>query len=398
MHHNIFKSKTDMLVTSVLIAITIAIHLPIDLRMLSSYDYYVHLGLAQSMLRYHLVLTPHFLYQLVTIIIYMLLPLKQIATAGLITVLLCYAFTAIIVFYLLRSVETLSRPIAAIITVSLMLVAPFPLLAIADDHLYFGYIGINVFHNPTIVVLKPFALLLFYFSVRVFQHQKNDDTRFVIINSVLIILSALAKPSYIICFLPALALFSLVKLARKEKPRWMLLSWGFVVPAIIVLAIQYYLTYSSTQMEGVYQGQSAIIFAPFAFMSSRSSFLFLKFLFSTLFPFAVLLCYFRSAIKDQRLVFAWLTFLFGAFYTYFLAESGPRMLQGNFAWSGQISLFILFVASALFYMRELLSGNNNAGNLLSRKKVLFCAAMYGLHVLSGVLFYLAEYNQSELYW
>jgi cytochrome c oxidase assembly factor CtaG len=74
------------------------------------------------------------------------------------------------------------------------------------------------------------------------------------------------------------------------------------------------------------------------------------------------------------------------------------MLQGNFAWSGQISLFILFVASALFYMRELLSGNNNAGNLLSRKKVLFCAAMYGLHVLSGVLFYLAEYNQSELYW
>ncbi|MNL66026.1 hypothetical protein D3C87_1904350 [compost metagenome] len=49
---------------------------------------------------------------------------------------------------------------------------------------------------------------------------------------------------------------------------------------------------------------------------------------------------------------AWLCFAFGAAYTYLLAESGTRIVDGNFFWSGSTILFILFTTSMIFLLRQ----------------------------------------------
>ena len=52
-----------------------------------------------------------------------------------------------------------------------------------------------------------------------------------------------------------------------------------------------------------------------------------------------------EARRDTMLNLAWLTFGFATLQTYLLAEAGPRFNDGNFAWSSQISLFVLFTVS-----------------------------------------------------
>ena len=47
--------------------------------------------------------------------------------------------------------------LAAGLAVALLLVTPVALLVFADGLRYMGYVGINVWHNPTMVLLKPLA-------------------------------------------------------------------------------------------------------------------------------------------------------------------------------------------------------------------------------------------------
>ena len=45
---------------------------------------------------------------------------------------------------------------------------------------------------------------------------------------------------------------------------------------------------------------------------------------------------------------AWLVFGIAAAYGYLLAEAEPNMGDGNWLWSGQVALFVLFAESVLF--------------------------------------------------
>jgi len=96
--------------------------------------------------------------------------------------------------------------------------------------------------------------------------------------------------------------------------------------------------------------------------------------------------YFQKTRQDLSFNLAWLTFIFGAFYTYFLAES-ERVTDGNFIWSGQITLFMLFVVSAVFFLRQIYEPGK--GFTFSRAAII-CIVIWMLHVASGVLWYATE--------
>jgi hypothetical protein len=89
---------------------------------------------------------------------------------------------------------------------------------------------------------------------------------------------------------------------------------------------------------------------PFGVMKMYSNYLLPKLVASILFPLFVSLVYIRRAVLDIRMILGWLIFLFGAFITYFFAETGQRFYDGNFGWSGEIALVILFITSTLFYL------------------------------------------------
>ncbi len=102
-----------------------------------------------------------------------------------------------------------------------------------------------------------------------------------------------------------------------------------------------------------------------------------KFVLSILFPLCVYSLYFRKATDDTYLSLAWPIFLVGACYTYFLAEDGAARFDGNFWWSAQVALLILFVFSTAFLVRQ----------EVRSKRFFICAAVFGLHLISGIVWY-----------
>jgi len=74
-------------------------------------------------------------------------------------------------------------------------------------------------------------------------------------------------------------------------------------------------------------------------------------------------------------------FLSGAGQLYLFAETGERMYHGNFRWSAQIGLFILFAWSARLLLRqpvEFLRG--------SRASRALAWGIFGLHLLAGLVY------------
>jgi len=387
-------SRTKPRLTAILLiaVISAVLFAPVIWRLAATgYDYQVHMGIAANMLKTGTVNTPHFLLQAGAILFS---PLAGgIFNATVVLVLLAEAMTAVIVFsYILPGKEP-SR-LALPMTLALLLAAPVAILFPLDRHLYLGYIGINLFHNPTMFLLKPLALLSFTYILKSLESDTSLPVTALVISAILTVAAAVAKPSYTIVILPALAIFLSGMIILKRRFDWKFHLCSVFIPAVVILLVQYRMTYSAEQVQGVYSGASGIIFAPLAVMSSYSAFLLPKLLLSLLFPLAVFCANYREAVKDTGIQLGWLAFGIGCFYTYFLAESGPRMLQGNFSWSAQVSLFILFAASAKLLLRSSSHLSEGAG----KTRLFLCGAALVLHASFGIAFYIAEFARTELYW
>lgn len=259
------------------------------------------------------------------------------------------------------------------IALALMITTPVFLFLPVDDLYYLGYIGISSYHNPTINLLKPFALLIFVYAVIVIDG-RSKTVLHIPIAACLTATSTLIKPSFVICLLPALGLIVLYKIMKKERVNWRILILGIFVPAAVVLIWQYYVAYIADE--------PAVLFAPFEVMRAYSGFLLPKFLLSILFPLLVTIIYYKDAIKDQKMKLAWLIFFFGAIYTYFFAEGGSRFEHGNFGWSGEIALFVLFVMTTIFFFKRSASQGQ-----VSRTDKLLLAFGFSPHIIAGIVYY-----------
>lgn len=384
-------NKKNLIILSLL---SLTIFTPILFRMQSAYDYVVHAEIAARMMETGFLLTPHFLYQALLIPVARLLSGNYPLAGTLVTMLTIVATTLIIQRFL--DDQNPSPALLPMIPM-LLLASPVLLPALLDDHLYFGYLGINVYHNPTILLLKPLALVSFFFAAE-YVRGTSFTPQQTILACLATVLAASAKPSFTICIIPAIMVMTFLLLRRGTKPDWKMLIGGFMLPAIAVLFSQYLLTYSSAQLSGVYEGKSSIVLAPFLVVRAFSSLLPLKFLCSVLFPLIATICYPAAAKRDSDLLLAWVAFFFGAVYSYFLAESGPRLPQGNFLWSGQITLFILFVVSTRFIFRQAAAKGGLARILRNDIKLFGCAIILSLHLLSGLVFYAAEFYETQRFW
>lgn len=385
--------RADVLAVSVLFLMVVGIfgyvtHLTVSDQVT---DYDEHLEFAQSMVESGNVELPHFLYHALVILAHKSLSTQDFHTSETLVIVLGHLLLSLVVYVIFRSgfSESTSSPgalVSIVMTLSVMLVSPVTLFTLGRHNLYFGYIyPANVYHNPTIILLKPLALLLFFFAAKVFTRQSyGKGFRFVAILVVLTILSSLTKPNYIICLLPGAVLFAGYRGFRNQVVDWKCLILGIIVPAVAILGWQYYFTYTASSET---LKSSQIILAPLKVVAHYSSGLFPKFILSMAFPLCVYGAYFRKAVHNIELNLSWGIFLIGAFYTYFLAEGGSRMYSGNFWWSGQITLFILFVMSTRFFiLQEIRALTGRRLRRFSNAFVL-CTLSFGMHLVSGVFWF-----------
>lgn len=320
--------------------------------------------------------TPHFLYPVLTIAVRRTKLVDWDEAAELVPV----AFQGLLAVVLLRGLRRgipATTPFAGAgavaLTLALMTVTPVTFASWPRHNLYYGYLGINTYHNPTMYLLRPLALLLWLrMTLALAPHGPPATKGAMAATAALSVLCALAKPSYGIALLPALVLAGAWQWWRGRRADLRLILLGFVLPTGVVLAWQFGFSFAA--------GTDALAWAPLEVMA-RFPGTPARVALTVVFPAVAYLTHFQRARRDPALNLAWLTFAVGAAYAYLLAEAGNRVEHANLVWSGQISAFVLFVASALFVLRE--------GGIGSKPPVLAaCAAAFVLHFVSGVYFLL----------
>ncbi len=261
------------------------------------------------------------------------------------------------------------------VAITITFLAPAMFLAIWDGSYYYGYIGLANYHNPTIHLLKPFALLSFMHASKAVSGE-HSRWGHIGLAAFWMVLAAWIKPNYTMAILPALVLVIGIRLIQRVKLDWKMLVFGFYLPGLISLLIQWLIAY--------YYGDpgEGIIFAPFVVEGTYSHFLWIKFFLSALFPLVVLVIARRYLWKDSDLLVGWAGFLSGAAQFYLLAEGGERLLHGNFRWSGQIMLFLLLVVAARWLLRQKILPNT----LTLAEKVTSYGA-YLLQLAGGIAYY-----------
>lgn len=336
-------------------------------------DFRIHSALTARLLAGGPFAVPHPLYHLLAAGL-SLLPGLTVPWAGMVTAILAQAALAAVAFLALRAATGARVGAAALAALGLTVVAPLNVLASSPGESYFGYLFPNVLHNPTVALLRPLALALYLACAAVLAESLAPTRARTAALATLTLACGLAKPSYLICLLPALALAWLFAGDRRHR-RWRALALGVVAPGALLTAVQAVFVLTTEEME-----PGGIAFAPlrvvFFHMGKDPGVVAAKLALSAVFPLAVAVCFARDAARSPALRLAWLGFLAGLCYAYGFAETGPRAVHGNFLWSGQVSLLVLFAASARLLLVLATRGARRAA-------VAVCAGTLLLHVASG---------------
>jgi len=335
---------------------------------------------------------PNFLWHASVGVPYAVLGIVPLTTYITIVNVLWYVFLGGIIFWQLRLAlardNTLSGrdgAIAIVMTLALMMIVPINLFF--PDSYYFGFVYPYVYHNPTMIPLRPLALLMFFVGVWSFN-PSADRTQYGLRLAVVALLSLAcvwAKPSYTMVFIPALGLVVLWRLLRREFIDWGMVVIGLGLPSVGLIGLQA-LTYTSGGMEF----SPLLVFDLWAYhydpLANQN--LALKLVLSIAFPLVVYIAYWAQARRDLTLNFAWIGFIIGVLYAYLFVDSGDRV-AGNLSWNAQIGLMVLYIVAGIFWWRTHRQHPNTA-------RFWAVAIVFGLHVVSGILWIVAHMTTTYL--
>ena len=270
-----------------------------------------------------------------------------------------------------------------------MLVAPINLFTIPQHDLYLGYIGITVFHNPPMILLRPVALLLFWDLTAGLLSNETKTKNYIAV-FVLSALSVSIKPSYAICLLPASILFIIFLAIKRSKPNIKFYLISFVLPTFLILLYQFFYHYGEVGNGISFDPlRSMLLYTPSAIL------LLFMFLMSIAFPLLTLILSFRDVKKENNLIFAWTTFIVAALFMYLLTETGALSGDQNFEWSAEIALFVLFVETTVFVFKRYPLVFTKIRPMIKKLALYLVLA---LHLLGGIAWYLGELLQRKLWW
>ena len=345
-------------------------------RMLPVLDFVRHIEFARHLAETGAML-PHFGYHTMVVVVQALTPADWVAAAGIVTLGGVAACAVVVAWWLRGALSSSASALlvaAALVPAALCVLQPvLPLDPTRYDAWLFGYFPPNQWHSPTTLFSKPFALLLLGLGPAVVwpAYGTRADWPRMLTSAALVVMSALVKPNFIMAFLPALGVLAVLHGRRSD---WHWLGLGFALPAVAVLAWQYY----ALNAEGI-----GVILAPLHVIGffAPTDFVTLgwRLVASVLFPLAAVAC-FPSVRVDRRVQIGWATFLIGAAFGYLLAEGG-RAGDGNFLWSGQLAAFVLFAATAVAVLRAAAAGGAGASRL---GRLALCGGVFLWHVTSGI--------------
>jgi len=333
----------------------------------------------------------HYIVKFISSIFHISLQLSAISFTALLVVILFIIINNILEFSLENQLNSLSsttkRYLILFITFSLLISSAI-YMPFFNKNLYLGQSACGIWHNVTLLMVKPFAFLSIFFTIRFIQ---AANIKFFIVALLSTIISIFAKPSFIIIYLPALYVFVFYFIYQSKRT---ILQNLLQIKNVLYKHIFYYLilvTFFSIliliiQFLIIYGGgnpvESKIIFDFLGVWSLYTPNIIISLVLIIAFPILVLIL--MPHKKSDFYIFSLIMFIISLIIYSLFAESGLRYSDGNFAWSMHIAYHILFLFSTI----EFIKGYDL---LVSWEKHLLSIVL-SLHILSGLYYFVQILN------
>ena len=345
------------------------------LRLQPPSDLTMHLAVARSLESISDITYPHFLLQL---LIKAWVAVGVPPAAGLALLLgACYGGMAVLfALEAERRGVRLTRGKLWAVTVAVLIASHVFLLTALRHNFYYGYFVPIVYHNPTQQLCKLFGLWIWFRYCRDFLWGGTPSWGRSFGTGTLCAISAIAKPSFLIAFVPMGGLVALWDLIRQRWARVFRFGFGVAMPAAAILLAQAFIFYGPG-------AGGELLFAPFVvFNASQTAY---KLPLSLFFPLVMLAATAARGVRHEgadaagrRAAWraAWAFAAIALFETLCLGERS-RLMDGNFAWTGQTGVFLLYVESVL----ALLSAR------VARPAQVVAWTAFAVHVLAGTIWF-----------
>jgi hypothetical protein len=322
--------------------------------------------------------SPHFLFQLILKAVQAIGPSSYLTAAAWVLGI-CYGAMAVLIAHeIQRRGARFTATYALLLVPALLIASHIFLPTMFPPKLYDGYFVPISYHNPTQQLNKLFTLWIYFLYCAQFLDSRRAGIVPALSTGGLVVLSALAKPSFLIAFLPTAGLFSLADLVRRRWRQVLMFGLAIALPAVLVLVWQAVVTYTP-------DGRNRVVFAPFEVFNLEPTLY--KLPASLAFPIVVAAMAVRARVRDPKFVFAWVFTAIALFVTLFLGET-QRMMDGNFAWTGQTAVFLIYVESWLLLI-------SRPG--LSRWRRIAWAT-FAVHVVCGLIWYGIVFSPDWVRW
>lgn len=257
----------------------------------------------------------------------------------------------------------------------LMIVMPIFIPAF-NDKLYLGQLTPNVWHNPTFMMVKLLALWTFIKYIKITDVEKYTNQKEyrnnIILFSIFLVLSTLAKPSFVQVFIPAVIIDVIYRVLKKDE---------FIKHKVvnIIIALIPTLTIIAIQTNNLFVGNEELSGVEISFLEVWRIFSpnpIISVILGLLFPLIFLIYSRKEKIMGASI--SWNMCLVGIMQYAFLIENGRRAYHGNFAWGMFLGGFFLWLTS--------ISKFNDIIILRKNKIYIFMVLILGMHFISGIYY------------
>lgn len=246
-----------------------------------------------------------------------------------------------------------------------------PVIPFVDTFRYEVILNFNVYHNPTYIAMKPFAILsVYYFLTLIKKYPKQGITvkEWFIFMGLMLTATAF-KPNFIVGFSLAVLcvlIFDFIRFKGKNILNYIAVGTT-VLPSIALTFFQ------QTQ---VFNDNSHIRIGFMTALNAMDEWPLITVFLSMVYPLVILAYNFKDAFKDKLYAFGLLQMLTNLAITFFVYEDGPRLTHGNFLWSSYFAVGI-FVMVSMYKFNKLAEKNNKGAVIIS-------SAILGAHFMGWV--------------
>ncbi len=282
---------------------------------------------------------PHPIWHIGTYYFSFLLNTEYVKGASVFTALLITIY-AVIIYKIAQNINQCKENGMELFFITLfsLVIGPFFIMSF-NQHIYIGQGSPSIWHSVTILTVQLFALLSVFFTIKFFETSKWT---YFILATLISAVSIFAKPSYIMMYLPALAVYVLVKKYFSKQQ----LSFALIVALVSVAILAYQF------MHEFKKDQGSVIFDFLGVWSIFSTNIIISILLALGLPLLITLLNYKSVKKNEYIIFSWLLVLFAMILFACFAQEGRHYRDGNFSWSWNLSLSLIYIFTLIEYFKQ----------------------------------------------